>query len=462
HRQALIRASRAMGSTATVALEVISNTIPIQCRLDIVLEMEFCKILAKQPEDHLKQEVLQGMAELHIPRGKNINQLHILRNTLKRYPHQESLTNIEQEQGDSLLRLTQRCAESEECTLGLGTAGTRNSEQTSRAKTAAEQYISQIPIGAVIFYTDGSALGNPGPCGAAAIGYLQGNRSTPITLSKPVAKIGTSYHAELVAIQLAVNFIVDSKAYDHSRSVYILSDCQAAITSVCSANIHRSHQNLIDTIRGNIHDLLTKGLRIKFNWIAGHVDLAGNELADAAAKAAAENARELPASEGEVSLNTVKNSFKRQAKVRWQNMWNLSSAARILHDWIPEVGKFCFPKAPSRQMEVNAIRITTGQTRLNQNMFRMKIAESPVCVCNSAPQTIEHVMYECKCLHESIKNLHEGLDAIYFKHDTPLQERATGVLNYAWPLHKDPETRVAISRLFYKFISSLDADKYKL
>ena len=52
--------------------------------------------------------------------------------------------------------------------LDLGNAGTRTKEQADRARQLAIDRICKAGEDVVIF-TDGSALSNPGPCGAGAV-----------------------------------------------------------------------------------------------------------------------------------------------------------------------------------------------------------------------------------------------------------------------------------------------------
>ena len=143
-------------------------------------------------------------------------------------------------------------------------------------------------------------------------------------------------------------------------------------------------------------------------------------------------------------------------------MWNLTPTARDLHDWIPEIGKLALPRAPCRSLEVKVIRLATGQTRLRQNMFRMNLEDSPLCPCNTAPQTIYHITNNCPLLHDSIKLLYENLDYLYCMNETAVHERESGLLNFVLPKHKDNNTRAAIFRLFCEFVGSLDVDKFKI
>ena len=56
----------------------------------------------------------------------------------------------------------------------------------------------------VLVFTDGSALGNPGPTGAGAVVYLKRYQSMPIPLKKSVSPMSNNYTGELVDIQIAL------------------------------------------------------------------------------------------------------------------------------------------------------------------------------------------------------------------------------------------------------------------
>ena len=58
--------------------------------------------------------------------------------------------------------------------------------------------------------------------------------------------------------------------------------------------------------------------------------------------------------------------------------------------------------------------------------------------------------------------MHESLDSIYMSHDTPLHEREASTMNFIWPKHKNNETRIAINKLLFHFVSILDTDNYKI
>ena len=93
-----------------------------------------------------------------------------------------------------------------------------------------------------VVFTDGSANPNPGPCGAAALFYVEGISSMPSTSSYFVSRLSTSYRPndELAAIQLAINYC-RSRSSHKKKAVHIFTDCQAAILSLATSNILQSH-----------------------------------------------------------------------------------------------------------------------------------------------------------------------------------------------------------------------------
>ncbi len=175
---------------------------------------------------------------------------------------------------------------------GLDSAGTRTAEQKTIAQAHVDNLLQAIPNRTPITFTEGSAHGNPGACGAAGVCYPTELNDQPLILNKPLSSRRTSNHGEL----LAVEFCIDWLKTHNSREVHILSDCQSTISSVTSSDLHRSHQDVIDDIRREVQDLESQSTTVKLHWIAGHVDLNGNELADKAAKEVAIEAFTLPKS----------------------------------------------------------------------------------------------------------------------------------------------------------------------
>ena len=63
----------------------------------------------------------------------------------------------------------------------------------------------------MMIWTDGSALGNPGPTGSGVAIKKNGPESTEIKIAHAVTKMGTSYQGELQAIRIGIIYICQRK-----------------------------------------------------------------------------------------------------------------------------------------------------------------------------------------------------------------------------------------------------------
>ena len=123
----------------------------------------------------------------------------------------------------------------------------------NKAKTVAAEYINNINKNSLICFTDGSALGNPGPCSACAAVYVDTTLGAPVLLKRPVAKKSISYRGELAAIDLPLEFTQPYHAsHQNLESIVILSDCQAAINTVYNHEYPSNFTNIICKIQGRI------------------------------------------------------------------------------------------------------------------------------------------------------------------------------------------------------------------
>ncbi len=100
----------------------------------------------------------------------------------------------------------------------LGSSKSRTKEQSMLARQLTTDFITALPRSTLLAFTDGSALSNPGPCGAAAIIYVHGMQELPLTYSEPVSKFSTSYHGELEAIRLAMENAYQQHTHRPERS----------------------------------------------------------------------------------------------------------------------------------------------------------------------------------------------------------------------------------------------------
>ena len=97
-------------------------------------------------------------------------------------------------------------------------------EQTENIR----DFLNQSTDREVLLFTDGSALGNPGPTGAGAVAYVDGYKCSFVLLKKGVSPLSNNYTGELVGIQIGLEFLSELD-YVEKRSIHILTDWQPAI-----------------------------------------------------------------------------------------------------------------------------------------------------------------------------------------------------------------------------------------
>ena len=134
---------------------------------------------------------------------------------------------------------------------------------------------------ALLYYTDGSV----GERGAAGAAIIHGN----VTISHRLPTHATSFQAELVAILLALRHASDAAATGVYTHTHIFTDSLTSLQSLRAPFSNDNHQ-LISSVLMQIQLLFQYGITVVCHWVPGHIDVRGNEQADAAARVASTRA----------------------------------------------------------------------------------------------------------------------------------------------------------------------------
>ena len=199
-----------------------------------------------------------------------------------------------------------------------------------------------------------------------------------------------SYTAELTAIAAALKCV---PPLTRNRQITILSSNRSALAAIRQPQ-QQSGQSIIQEIYDMACIFKEGGNHVSMIWAPKHPEFAlGTKAKVAAQRAATEgcepDTRPCQAKSTIVRLATAK---QRQEKVLPDGVGKYSKAVdkalpgrhtRILYDGL-------------KRKEASVLaQLRTGMTRLNSYLSKIGAAESDMCICGQASETIEHFLFRC-------------------------------------------------------------------
>ncbi len=419
HRQALKRALGALGGTPTAALETTSGMPPLTLQ---AMMLELMRIMQKPVSDPLRVLTTSLMSDNKLLESRHITPIHHIKRVIWLLQNKEETILPVQR------RLIPTLADTALPTLehititdaDLGNSKQRTPEQASLARETTAKFIQDIPDSYIITFTDSSALDNPGPCGASAVIFTHGIDHHHLTFNEPISKFGTSYQGELEGIRIALEQTVLLADQHQPTGLHIFTDCQSAITTVSSLGIETSEHLATNTrCRTLVRHLTEKGISCKISWVCGHAGLRPNELADEAAREAAELAKEsdIPLVCSEAAVKSI---LRNDLIEKWQLSWNQGQTARELYDIAPTVSLKPKRYRLSRTAETRLNQLRCGFSNLKDHLYRHgNLVESPICNCGESIQDTRHYLLECALQEGPRLQMIESIERTYRQSETP-------------------------------------------
>ena len=226
-------------------------------------------------------------------------------------------------------------------------------------------------------FTDGSVL-EDGSAGAAfAIPEFHSLRKS---FSLPPVSIFT---AELTAILMALQHI--SEVRTPPCAVVICSDSRSALSSIRSDSTS-AREDLVLEIGAVVHQLITRGTEVRFQWVPAHVCLSGNEMADRAAK---RGARRLESQTLQLKLGLADIYSKLSRRV-WRKREEDFRAQATAKEWLdpypPSRDGVFFPGVPTYLARI--------MYRLRMDCWRTMFVPKS-CLCGGVI-SFHHVLFNCR------------------------------------------------------------------
>ncbi len=277
HRLALRFATGCHSSTATNVLEVLTGCPPLRIQLEEVLIHEYLRILRKPDNDPLREIIAKSSGST----SSKPSPAKLMKAAARDLSRKLDFNKLDPEPTYDPDHMKKVVIESSsiESWKEIGSSNSRTSQQIKLALESVSRHIQQLPPDCVSAFTDGSSLTNPGACGSAAVIYTSGIKHQPITIKKPISKRSTSFHAEVAAIELALNFMAEyvPSAPRPVGSIMIYTDCQSALNTVVGGNSNTYSKRLV-TIDQSTRALKRRGIDVSLCWVPGHAGLHANPV----------------------------------------------------------------------------------------------------------------------------------------------------------------------------------------
>ena len=253
-----------------------------------------------------------------------------------------------------------------------------------------ESYGADIKI-----YTDGSAAAGLADGGAAAV-VTTGPPTQPNvveTIKHTGRKFTSSYEEELAALESAISWIAANENFHHRR-ILLCTDSQSLCKALRSTNPElASVSKRLDSLRAEL----------SIQWIPGHCDIPGNELADAAAKSASELDEERPPISVNAAWTTIKKNIRDPPPTH----------ARIVATYTGHSSSRDASEIDNRSDQVLLARLRSGHhPAFRAYLHRMDPDVDPTCpICQNADHTLEHWLLDCpgtSAVKREMFGTHEG------------------------------------------------------
>jgi len=257
-------------------------------------------------------------------------------------------------------------------------------------------------------FTDGSSTN--GKVGAAASLYVDFTHVATLQYHLGNDTEHTVFEAEAVGLILVAQLLLTRN--EASFPATIFANNQAVIRSGAHPTAKPGHY-LLFRFRNLVRHLMDqKDLNnnsISLNWIAGHAEIEGNELADREAKLAATRkdmtspCRDLPKNLRKrlpCSTSTVKQAHDAHIQAKWNDEWKKSTCYAHIKALDPAHTPKSFLRLTGSLRKKHTaiyVQLHTRHTPLNKHLNRIKKSATPNCLQCGGDQieTVHHFLCDC-------------------------------------------------------------------
>ena len=345
------------------------------------------RIAAKHSDDPLKEEFETWMAGNN-NNGRKPVLFHLLMSRFREMKGSVEFDRIEKE-----------FQYSRECMGMIKEREIFDAEELANSKDEQTEnirdFLNQSTDREVLLFTDGSALGNPGPTGAGAVAYVDGYKCSPVLLKKGVSPLSNNYTGELVGIQIGLEFLSELD-YVQNRSIHILTDCQPAIKTALGNQLPKNKIDIVFDIKNSLGKIQERNNKIIVHWVPGHKEIEGNELADKQAKGAASEMckPDIPV-EPIFDKKEAVTEIKKQMVTKWNRKYACSETVSSIQDIFYEVRKRNCYGERDRPTFAALNQLLSGHSILNSHRAKIDKNFSSICDNCQELEDVDHFVFHC-------------------------------------------------------------------
>jgi ribonuclease HI len=446
----MMKSTKVMAGTSTTALEVLTGTPPLDLALSEVLCQEITRLQAQSTDFPLLKLVIQQSQNqeyltsgVHSPLHtmlQTVNDLRLQLTSIESFPvTYHSLNNLKRpivHEGPVFGKPKKDWSELEKI----------------EASIHVLKEVLDVPDNCSIAFTDGSALGNPGPCGGAALVYIEGLDGPVLKIKTAGSKNSSSYYGELIGLRAALMTIA-LEAIILPKEAHCFIDCTSVIGCAAGTSDATGHYETVEDIHNLVDFLENRQCRVHLHWSPSHIGISLNEEVDTLAKEAAEIANSMTQEEMATCKWTIKQTKKAISQVvdaRWQRRWSRDTCKT--QTFIPQVKRQVKLRLP-RQVEMARAGCISGHNRLADHMYKLKLKDSPNCPCGTDRQSPEHVVMNCPLHQTSRDQMIEKVEKAFIMNNVPLQYRTLTFRDLLVPNY-DSATNSTVSAAMSDFFMS--------
>ncbi|CAD7700019.1 unnamed protein product [Ostreobium quekettii] len=251
--------------------------------------------------------------------------------------------------------------------------------------------------GGVCIFTDGSVMEGGGN-GAAAVFFRDDHDELPAThpshtLLLPMGPLLASTDTEVGGIQGALRQLQSTPS---PGSATLITDSQAALLALTGSHWRRCRESVWTTLA--LHQALWEaGMQVRFWWAPGHSGVAGNELADSAARRAAQGDSPSPLVDTWCNKRQLEREICRwyQDTARRQERTLDGTVLDSTEDVVFRSHLRWTRALPSRYAVALVAQFLTGHYPTRVYLARFRLTDSPFCDECGCPDSRAHLLLDC-------------------------------------------------------------------